>query len=86
MVATQRHGLAERLDEDFTVGTGTQVAAEFGANVGGQLVVDVGRQLLEDIQATAFAGLVTMWRRLAVSHRFLLGHEPDPPGCRFGRE
>jgi hypothetical protein len=60
MVATQRHGIAERFDEDFTVGTGAQVTAEFGANVGGQLVVDVGGQLLEDIQATAFAGLVTM--------------------------
>jgi len=79
MVATQRHGLAERLDEDFTVGTGAQVAAEFGANVGGQLVVDVGGQLLENIQAAAFARLMVMERRPTASRtrQILLDHEPD---------
>jgi hypothetical protein len=59
-VTTERDRLPERGDKDFAIRTGAQVAAKFAANVRGQFVVDIGGQLLQYVQAMAFARLMTM--------------------------
>jgi hypothetical protein len=40
-------------DEDFAIRTGSQMPAYLPANVGGEFVVDIGRQLTEKIHAMA---------------------------------
>ena len=81
-MAAQADGVAERGDEHFAVRAGSKMVAEFSADLRGELVVDVGGQSPEDIQATAFARLMVMnrWLLLARASRLLLGHVSDLPG------
>src|SRR5262245_6513081 len=58
MVLRQLHRISERRNKDFAIGTGAQMTAKFGADVGRQLIVDVSGQLPENIQAMSFARLV----------------------------
>ena len=67
MIATQLYGIAERRDESLAVGAGANMTAKFGANIGGQLIIDVSRQLPENIQAAAFTMLMVVGRRRTVS-------------------
>jgi hypothetical protein len=47
--------LSKRGDEDFAIRTGSQMLAYLPANVGGEFVIDIGRQLTEKIHAMALA-------------------------------
>jgi hypothetical protein len=49
----ERHGLLEGSDEDFAVRTGSQMPAYLPADVRGEFVIDIGRQLTEKIHAMA---------------------------------
>jgi hypothetical protein len=49
------NGLTKGGDEDFTIRTGSQMSAYLPANVGGEFVIDIGRQLTEKIHAMALA-------------------------------
>jgi hypothetical protein len=53
-MATERHGLAQRRHEGFTIWTGAQVSANLLANVGGEFIIDIGGQLAKDAQTSAF--------------------------------
>ena len=55
MMLAERDGVLEGGDEDFAIRAGSQMPAYFTANVGGEFVVDIGRQLPEQIHAMALA-------------------------------
>ena len=78
MMPAQLHGVAERGDKHLAVRTGPEMSSKFGTDVFGQLVVDIGRQLSENVEASAFPGLVTMWNVgwLLLLPGFFSGHEP----------
>ena len=42
-MAAERHRLSERVDKDLAIGTGSQVATQFFADLGRKLVIDIGR-------------------------------------------
>jgi hypothetical protein len=54
-MSAQRDGVLEGDDEDFTIRAGSQMSAYLPANVGGEFVVDIGRQLLEKFYAMPLA-------------------------------
>lgn len=54
MTATERHGLAQRRHEGFTIRTIAQMPTNFLANTRGKLVIDIGRQPAKDTQTPAF--------------------------------
>lgn len=62
-MATERNGLTQGGDEDFTVGTGAQVPADFAANISRKFIIDVGGQLSENVQALALPMVMSMPRR-----------------------
>lgn len=66
MLPAQLHRIAKRGDEHFAVWTGAEMSAKLGANIFGQLIIDVGGQLPKNVQASLFTVLV----------RFFSGHEP----------
>jgi hypothetical protein len=49
----ERDGLLKGGDEDFAIRTGSQMPAYLPADVRGEFVVDIGRQLTEKIHAMA---------------------------------
>ena len=63
-MSAERDGVLEGGDEDFAIRTGSQMSAYLPANVGGEFVVDIGRQLLEKIHAMALAMRVAVRRWL----------------------
>jgi hypothetical protein len=77
----ERDGVLERGDEDFAIRAGSQMLAYLPANVGGEFVVDIGRQFPEKIHTVTLAmGMAVrrwpgpfLWRR-----RLFLGHECEP--------
>ena len=66
-------------DEDFAIRTSSQMSTYLSANVGWEFIVDIGRQLLEKIDAMPLAMRVRresgpfLWRRC-----LFLGHEGTP--------
>ena len=78
-MSAKRDGVLEGHDEDFTIRAGSQMSAYLPANVGWEFVVDIGRQLLEKIDAMPLAMRVRresgpfLWRRC-----LFLGHEDTP--------
>lgn len=86
-MAAQGDGVPQRGDKGFAIGTDADMAANFSTDVRGELVVDVGRQLLEQIQATAW--LMRMWRRRPRRgfrmRCCFLGHVCDPLDSFAGR-
>jgi hypothetical protein len=78
-VSTKRDGVLEGGDEDFTIRAGPQMPANLPANVDWEFIVDIGRQLLEKIDAMPLAMRVRresgpfLWRRC-----LFLGHEGTP--------
>ena len=66
MMAALLHGVAKRGNEHFTVWTGAEMASKLGADVFGQLVVDIGGQLSKNVETSALTRLV----------RFFPRHEP----------
>ncbi|MDR4464886.1 MAG: hypothetical protein MRJ66_20090 [Nitrospira sp.] len=59
-MATERDGLTQGRDEDFTVGTASQMSANFVANVSCKFIIDIGGQLTENVQASAFPVVMLM--------------------------
>ena len=51
----ERDGVLEGGDKDFAIRAGSQMPAYFPANVRGEFVVNIGRQLPEQIHAMALA-------------------------------
>ena len=49
------NGLSKGGDEDFAIRTSPQMTAYLPANVGGEFVIDIGRQLTEKIHAMTLA-------------------------------
>jgi hypothetical protein len=59
-MATEGDGLTQGRDEHFTVGTASQMSANFVANVSCELIIDIGRQLTENVQASALPVVMLM--------------------------
>lgn len=59
-MATERDGLTQGRDEYFTVGTAAQMSANFVANVSCEFIIDIGGQLTENVQASAFPVVMLM--------------------------
>lgn len=53
-MTAERDGLFERVHEGFAVGTGSEVPADFIADAAVEVVVQIGRQLSENIQTVSF--------------------------------
>ena len=53
-MAAEGDRMAERRDKYFAVWTGAKVTANFSTYVRGELIIDVSRELLEQVQATAW--------------------------------
>ena len=82
-MSAERHGVLERGDEDFAVRTGSQMSAYFLADIRWEFVVDIGRQLSEQIHAVALVIGMVVRRWLGFfswCRRLFLGHERLPPG------
>jgi hypothetical protein len=52
------------------------MSSKLGADVLRQLVVNIGGQLSENVEASAFTGHVTVRTSAAPPHGFFSGHEP----------
>ena len=61
-VSAELHGLAQRIEKDFTIGAIPEVPANFSADVAGQLVVQIGRQPLKDFKTIPFAVILMRGR------------------------
>lgn len=53
-MATEGDRVPERRDKYFAIWTGAKVVANFSTYVRGEFVIDVSRELLEQVQATAW--------------------------------
>lgn len=81
-MSAERDGVLERGDEDFAIRTGSQMSAYLTANVRGELVIDIGRQLPEKVHTMTLAVIMPvggwlgslLWRRC-----LFLGHDPTSP-------
>lgn len=51
---TELHRMAERIEKNFTIRAFTEVDADFLADVPGKLVVQIGRQPLQNLDAMPF--------------------------------
>ena len=76
MMPAQSYGVAKGGDEYFTVRTGAEMPSKLGADVLRQLVVNIGGQLSENVEASAFTRRVMMRTLDAPPHGFFSGHEP----------
>jgi hypothetical protein len=61
-MSTKRDGMLKGGDEHFAIRTSSQMLAYLPANIGGEFVVDIGRQLPEKIQAVVVAVGIAMSR------------------------
>lgn len=79
-MAAEGDRVAERRDKYFAVWTGAEVTADLSTDVRGEFVIDIGRELLEQVQATAWLmRVVRRWPRRTFRTRCgFLGHACDP--------
>jgi hypothetical protein len=58
MMPAEEDGLPQRIQENFAVRACTEVRADLGANISGQFIVKIGRQLLQDLETITLAMIV----------------------------
>jgi hypothetical protein len=81
MMSAKRDGMLEGGDKNFTVRAGSQMLPYLTANVGGEFIVDIGRQFPEKLYAMALAMRIAVRRGPGpfLRHRCpFLGHEGKP--------
>ena len=58
MVAAERDGLTQRIQEDLAVRTDSEMRPDLVANVAGQFIIEIGREVLQNLETVSLAVLV----------------------------
>jgi hypothetical protein len=58
MVAAECDGLTQRIQEDLAVRTDPEMRPDLVTNVAGQFIIEIGRELLQNLETVSLAVLV----------------------------
>lgn len=54
-VSAEGNGLTQRVQKDFAIGTGAKMGPDFRANFSREFVIEVQRELLQNLETMALA-------------------------------